>query len=190
MQAEHRHHRVADELLDLAAVLLDDAPPAGEVGVDDRRGCPRGRGRRRQDGEVDQVGEEDGDEPALLHLARGQRLPALAHRGQGDVDDVVAEDGALLLERGDGAVERARSSAADVVSIVAERRPHRCQDRAEPVRTSLPGNTFPATLGVTEGAHMKTPRIALVITAVGMALASYAVAARAERGGGCRDMPG
>ena len=104
-QPEDGHHRVADELLDLTAVLLDDAAPPGEVGVDDRAGV-LGVEVVGEEGEAHQVGEEDGDEPALLHLARHQGLTTLAHGGQGDVDDVVAEHGALLLERLDRTVQR------------------------------------------------------------------------------------
>ena len=64
-EAEDRHHRVADELLDHAAVLLDRPLPAGEVGVDDLAGV-LGVELAGEHGEVDEVGEHDGDEPALL----------------------------------------------------------------------------------------------------------------------------
>ena len=104
-QPEDGHHRVADELLDLAAVLLDDATPAGEVGVDDGPGVLRVEvvGEER---EADQVGEEHGDAPALLELPGHQGIATVAHGGERDVDHVVPERRPLLLERGDGTVQR------------------------------------------------------------------------------------
>ena len=74
-RAPHRHHRVADELLDRAAVELDQAAARVEVageelarvlGVALLRGCR----------EADEVGEEDGDEAAL-----GRRLRGRGRRG-------------------------------------------------------------------------------------------------------------
>ena len=68
-RAPHGHHGVADELLDRAAVALDRScarvEVAGEQLARVLRIAALGRGR-----EADEVGEEDGDEPAL-------RLPAL-----------------------------------------------------------------------------------------------------------------
>ena len=70
--AEHRHHRVPDELLDGAAVALDVLPQASVVGADagsDVLGISHFRGG----GEADQVAEEDGHDLALL-LRRRCRL--------------------------------------------------------------------------------------------------------------------
>jgi hypothetical protein len=58
--AEDRHHRVADELLDRAAVVLDRAASSREVAVEhapQRLGVERLGELRR----LDEVGEEDGD---------------------------------------------------------------------------------------------------------------------------------
>ena len=79
-RSPHRHHRVADELLDRAAVPLDDPPRQLEVagqqlarllGV-----ALLGEGR-----EADQVGEQDRHQPALGHRLRrglGARVPGSA----------------------------------------------------------------------------------------------------------------
>ena len=71
-RAPDRHHRVADELLDRAAVALDDAPGrvevAGEQLADVLGVAPLGERR-----EADEVGEQDGDEPALGGRRRGGR---------------------------------------------------------------------------------------------------------------------
>ena len=60
----HRHHRVADELLDGAAVALDERPRGIEVAGEELARllgvAALGGGR-----EADEVGEEDGDEPPL-----------------------------------------------------------------------------------------------------------------------------
>ncbi len=76
----HRHHRVADELLDHAAVQPDEPPARVEVAGEELAhllGVARlGEGR-----EADQVGEEHRDEPAFRDrsLDRGDRgLPAHA----------------------------------------------------------------------------------------------------------------
>ena len=61
----------------------------------------------REHGEVDQIGEQDGHLFALLDPAAdtsGSRRSRSG--GQGGVDDVVAEHGALLLERLDRTVQR------------------------------------------------------------------------------------
>ena len=62
--APDRHDRVADELLDGAAVPLDDRPGEGEVGIEERPRLLRvaDLGRRR---EPDEVGEQDADQPEL-----------------------------------------------------------------------------------------------------------------------------
>ena len=71
--APHRHDGVADELLDRAAVALDHGARRVEVareelahvlGVPALRECGR---------EADEVGEEDGDEPALGSGRSGDR---------------------------------------------------------------------------------------------------------------------
>ena len=106
VHAEHGHHGVADELLDDAAVRLDVLVPAQEVGVDDRADI-LGVELLGQHGEVDEVGEQDGDELALLGDGPVDQLGALGEqRPEGRVDDRVAEQAALRLERGDGNVDR------------------------------------------------------------------------------------
>jgi hypothetical protein len=64
-QAEDRHHRVADELLDGPAVLGDDVPGHGVVARQQRAEILRierlTKGRRAA-----HIGEEDRDEPSLL----------------------------------------------------------------------------------------------------------------------------
>ena len=81
LQAEDRHHRVADELLHDAALLLDRLLPAREVGADDLAGV-LGVELAREHGEVDEVGEDHGDQPALLgreaSRARLAAVPAAA----------------------------------------------------------------------------------------------------------------
>ena len=60
-----------------------------------------------QHGEVDEVGEQDGDELALLGDGPGEQLGTLGEqRLEGRVDHRVAEQGALRFERGDGVVDR------------------------------------------------------------------------------------
>ena len=71
--AEHRHHRVADELLEPPAVRLDllAAPPRGS-GVRVSR-TSSGSASLGGGGEALQVDEEDGDELSLLRGGRGRR---------------------------------------------------------------------------------------------------------------------
>ena len=68
--AEDGDHGVADELLDGAAVGLDDAPSrcvvAAQVGVDEL-----GVVAFREGGEADEVAEEGGDDAALLAAPGG-----------------------------------------------------------------------------------------------------------------------
>ena len=105
VQAEHGHHGVADELLDHAAVLLDHPLPAREAGADDVAGV-LGVEPAREHGEADQVGEQDGDELALLaDLRRSQRGTPLEQRTERGGDDGVTEDRALGLQRRDRRVE-------------------------------------------------------------------------------------
>ena len=76
------HHRVADELLDSAAVALDDRAGGVEVAGQELArvlGVAPLRGGR----EADQVGEQDGDESSLRYRRRGSRgvgEPAAAER--------------------------------------------------------------------------------------------------------------
>ena len=65
LQAEDGHDGVADELLDHPAVGLDRRLPAGEARVDDGAGVLRVQ-PLGHDGEVDEVGEENADQLALL----------------------------------------------------------------------------------------------------------------------------
>ena len=106
VDAEHGHHGVADELLDDATVGLDAAVPTHEVGVDDVAHV-LGVERLRQHGEVDDVREQDRDEAALLGGGAHADLVALGEeRGEGGLDDGVAEHPSLRLEGRDGVVDR------------------------------------------------------------------------------------
>ena len=89
-RAPHRHHRVADELLDRAAVELDQAPARVEVageelarvlGVALLGGCR----------EADEVGEEDGDEAALGRRFRDRRSRGSLCRTRDGRPALVAE---------------------------------------------------------------------------------------------------
>ena len=64
-RAEHRHHRIADELLHRPAVPLDLLPQPGVVRTEPR---PHVLGIRaiRRGGEADQVAEQHGHDLALL----------------------------------------------------------------------------------------------------------------------------
>ena len=68
--AEDSHHRVADELLDRAAVPLEDRAEVREVAAHAR---PKrlGIGRLAERGRSDEVAEENGDDLARLALRRG-----------------------------------------------------------------------------------------------------------------------
>jgi hypothetical protein len=68
---ERRHDRVADELLDRPAVVLDDAADLDEVARDDAPVRLRVEPLSER-GRVDDVGEDDGDR--LAHLTRRSRL--------------------------------------------------------------------------------------------------------------------
>src|SRR5581483_8025308 len=67
------HDRVADELLHRAAVDLDQAAAAVEIAREELAHL-LGVARLRQGREADEVGEEDGDEPALGSRLRRSRL--------------------------------------------------------------------------------------------------------------------
>jgi hypothetical protein len=108
MEAEHGHHRVADELLDYSAVLLDDIAPAGEVGVDHRPDV-FGVEPARQCGEVDQVGEEHGHLFALASGDPGQDGGTTRpQRLEGGLDNRFAKSLSLCFEGGDGVVDRSQ----------------------------------------------------------------------------------
>ena len=86
--AEHRHHRVADELLHRAAEALElVAQP--RVVRPEQRAHLLGIHALRARGEADEVGEEDGDDLALLEprllvdarAARRRRCRSARHRG-------------------------------------------------------------------------------------------------------------
>ncbi len=105
-QPEHGHDGIADELLDHAAVGLDQRVPSCEVLVDERADVFRVE-RPRQHGEVDEVGEQHRDELALLALEPGLQLSSsLAQRGQRRRDHRLAERGALGLDGRDRRVDR------------------------------------------------------------------------------------
>ena len=106
VEAEDGHHRVADELLHDATVGLDVLVPAHEVGVDHGSDI-FGVELLGQHGEVDEVGEQDRDELALLCARSADQLrPLGAQRFEGGVDDCVAEHRPLGFERGNGVVDR------------------------------------------------------------------------------------
>jgi hypothetical protein len=70
--AEDRHHRVADELLDRAAVPLEDRAEVGKVPTHARtKGL--GVGGLAERGRSHEVAEEHGDDLARLSLPRGGR---------------------------------------------------------------------------------------------------------------------
>ena len=75
--AEHGHDRVADELLDRAAVPLEDDAKILEVAA---HACAQrlGIGRLAECGRADEVAEENGDDLALLarRLGHGERCSA------------------------------------------------------------------------------------------------------------------
>jgi hypothetical protein len=62
---EDRHHRVPDELLDAAAVTLENRPQIFEV-PPHPRAQGLGIGRLAERGRADEVAEENGDDLALL----------------------------------------------------------------------------------------------------------------------------
>ena len=106
VQAEHGHHGVADELLDDPTVGLDELVRSLEVGVDDGAHV-LGVEALRQDGEVDEVGEQHRDELALFGDAAGHELgPSGDQRLDGGVHDGVAEQGALRFERANSVIDR------------------------------------------------------------------------------------
>ena len=86
VEAEDGHRRVADELLDDAALGLDDRADGREVAAHDLLQVLRVQPLRQRGG-VDEVGEQDGDELELLADGRGQHAVALLdQRGQRGLD--------------------------------------------------------------------------------------------------------
>ena len=103
-RAEDRHDRVADELLDGAAALLELASQPLVVRREDRLARPRGRALGAR-GEADEVGEEDRYDLALA--------PRLIERALSDN---------LRLDRGDhlfAVCDVARSRAVSSTSVSA-----------------------------------------------------------------------
>ena len=130
-RAEDGHDRVADELLDRAAVALDLLPQASVVGADagaDVLGVSRFRGG----GEADEVAEEHGDDLALL-LHRRCRLRGERRAAEGAERELARE----LLTAG-GTRRHARSlgrSIARFDRIACVRvRGRGCVRRADPAR--------------------------------------------------------
>ncbi len=114
--AEHRHDRVADELLDRAAVPLQD--DAEILEVPPHAGAERLRvGRLPERGRADEVAEEHGDDLALLAggLGSGERgsartaearvvgVPATAARTVRHPRSLRGPCGVEIVERGSGA---------------------------------------------------------------------------------------
>ena len=103
VQPEHGHDGVTDVLLDDPTLGLDRLAPASEVLVDDVSGV-LGVEVLGQHREVDEVGEQDRDQLALLDPV--PFLELLAQGSQRGVDDRRAQQVALALERGDGPLDR------------------------------------------------------------------------------------
>ena len=105
-----RHHRIADEFLDGAAVELDQAPARVEVAREELAGvlgvAPGGGCR-----EADEVGEQHADEPALGDGRGRPRCPC--RRGRRDGSAALAAEPVTGLERrtAGGAPARERSAA-------------------------------------------------------------------------------
>lgn len=123
VQTEHRHHRVADELLDDAAVGLDGMVPGGETGLDHLPGVLRVE-LARDRGEADEVREEHGHELAGLgDVLREQCMTTFPQGGQGCVDDVVTERRALPLERDDRQLDRRERAAHRLAGATVDAHP-------------------------------------------------------------------
>ena len=129
--AEHRHHRVPDELLDRPAVALDLLPQARVVGAD-ARAHVLGVGGIRGGGEADQVAEEHRHDLALLlHRAadgcsvsgaraeRAERKLARELLAAGRASRHPPSLGQWRPGRGTNARRRARSAIAGTPSVCA-----------------------------------------------------------------------
>jgi hypothetical protein len=95
----HRHQRVADVLVDAAAVGGDHGvEPGPELvhGVGDELGVEALRHRR----EPTHIGEQHAD-LAAARLGSAEGREAVAERGDGDINDLVGHRAAQLLLRGD-----------------------------------------------------------------------------------------
>ena len=136
-----RHDRVADELLDRAAVELDQPPARVEV-AREKLAHLLGVARLRERGEADQVGEEDGDEPAF----GGRRLAA-------GVRGLSREFGAALAAealpglvrspaRGAGGGQRAAALGAELAPFAVRRSAARAGHPRE--RTAATGGRYVA----------------------------------------------
>ena len=101
---EHRHHRVADELLDHAAARLDRRRPESEVAVEHLADI-LGVESLRHLGEADQIGEEGGHLLALFGHRRIEGSDALPQRADPRVDDGIAQGLPLRFQRLDGGAQ-------------------------------------------------------------------------------------
>ena len=109
-RAPDRHHRVADELLDRAAVELDQ-PPAGVEVAGEQLARVLGVALSESGGEADEVGEEDRDEPALGRRCRAPGAARVGGRRRRRRAALAAElsPGSFAMHRRTG---RRRASAA------------------------------------------------------------------------------
>ena len=87
--AKDRHHRVADELLDRAAVPLEDRAEVCEVAAH-ARAKRLGVGGLAERGRSDEVAEEHGDDLARLALRRGDGQLGAARAAEPCVVRIVA----------------------------------------------------------------------------------------------------
>ena len=141
------HDRVPDELLDRAAVALDD--PAGQLEVP-RQEIPHllgiaVLGERR---EAHEVCEEHRDEPALgdrggggtAGLARGARAGWSAGRGAEPAAALAAELGSRRVRRAAGDAHRGQRLAAVQAELAPRvvRHPTTCTGHEDPPRLSRP----------------------------------------------------
>ncbi len=143
-RAPHRHHGVADELLDGAAVALDRARGRRRSSRSGARAPPRGRARPRGRREPDQVGEEHrhdpplggrGRRPAAPSAARHRRPQAPQKRSPGSFARAAGRAGddelGAALARSSGAPPGCRSPQASAA--------HPAERRATGTRSDLRG---------------------------------------------------
>ncbi len=138
------HHGIADELLDHAAVELDQSPAHVEVAREQRPHL-LGVARLRERGETDQVGEQHGDQAPL-----GRRLWPCRRHGEGDCRSA--------RRGGPGDTEGRAALAAEAVvrghrgAAGGARRRERCPAAAaEP----LAGSIFHSTGGADHGESVR-----------------------------------
>ena len=91
-RTEQRHDRVADDLVDLPAEGGDVGDEALEAAVDEVLHL-LGVHRLRKAGEADQVGEQHGDDAALVARGRHEAVPARWGRTVRPPAAVVPHDG-------------------------------------------------------------------------------------------------